>query len=135
MPLTLTDNQLSDMRKQMDGHHCLPGLVAHMRQNYGNEPVIAGLDDAQLTAKVRRCMHQAWDLNLFSETDVFTFTAYDLVCFPGCGQHPQVRNILEAPTTSPHTRMLSLDLNLTASDWDRIKQECELFAAETGDAP
>lgn len=130
MPLTLTDNQLSDMRKQMDGHYCLPRLVEHMRQKFGHEPVIAGLEDTELTAKVRRCLHHAWDLNLFSETDVFTFAAYDLVCFPGCGQHPQVRSHLESPTTSPDTRMLSLCMHLTPFDWIRISQECELLAAE-----
>lgn len=130
MSLTLTDNQLSDMRKQMDEHYCLPKLVEHMRQNYSSEPVIARLDDAQLTTKARHCLHQAWELNLFSETDVFTFTAYDLVCFPGFGQHPQVRKYLQSPTTSPDTRMLALGQQLTPTDWNRITQECELFAAE-----
>lgn len=133
MTLTLSDDQLSAMRRQMDGYYCLPKLVDHMRSNYSHEPMIAGLSDAELTESVRRCLHDAWDLRLFSETDVFTFATFDLVYIPGFGRHPQIRRYLKSPGISPDTRMLYLCRKLSAADWKQIKIECELFAAEFAD--
>lgn len=130
MPMTLSNAQLSTIRKEMDIYYVLPKLVGLVRKKYNHSPEIAELSDTELTAKVRRCLHDAWDLELFSQSDILAFVAYELLYFPCFGQHPLVRRALRTPVISKDARMLSLCLQLSASQWYQIKQECDLMAAE-----
>lgn len=130
MPLTITNTQFDLLRKSLDVNYYLPKLVDHIRHNYSTAPVVTNLSDDDLTAKVRRTLHRAWDLQLFSQADVFTFAVYDLVYFPCFGQHSQIQNLLKNSTAPPDMHMLTLCSQLTALDWKRLKEECELLASE-----
>jgi len=131
MPIFMSNNKINILRKELDVYHYLPQLMDHIRGNYPNASAVKSLSDAEFSAQVRRTLHRAWNLQLFSKADVFTFAAYDLVFFPNFGKHPQIRQLLESSQASPDIRMLSLCSKLTVSDWKRLKEECELLASES----